>query len=423
MIKIIEGDFETKSILNREIQDYTDANEIVQEIKRNVLKNGDKALKEYSKKFDKCELESLTVSKEEFEEAKKNVPQSYIEIIKRAKFNIEQYHKEQLRAGFEIKKDGVVLGQKFTPIENVGVYVPGGLASYPSSVLMNIIPAQIAGVKNIIMCSPANAQGKIKDEILVVAEILGVTKIYKVGGAQAIFAMAYGTESIAKMDKIVGPGNIFVALAKKDIYGTTGIDMIAGPSEILIIADEKANYRYLSADLLSQAEHDKMATAVLITTSKELAVKVQNELEVQLSQLEREAIARPSIENNGKIIIVDSIEKAIELSNAIAPEHLEICVENPFDYLQKITNAGSIFLGENTPEPMGDYYSGTNHILPTNGVARFASAVSVDDFIKKQQYSYYTKDALAKVYEDVDAFAKSEGFTAHAKAVTIRFEK
>ena len=423
MIKIIDKDINESEILNREIASFPQFEASVKEIIANVIENKDKALYEYCEKFDKVTLESLVVSEEEIEQAYGRVSPDFIAILERAKANIELYHRKQLRSGFEItKEDGIVLGQKITPIEKAGIYVPGGTASYPSTVLMNAIPAKIAGVSQIVMTTPPGKDGRIKDEILVAAKLCGVYKIIKCGGAQAIAALAYGTESVPKVDKIVGPGNIFVALAKKQVFGTVSIDMIAGPSEILVIADKNADPVQLSADLLSQAEHDKLATAVLVTDSKELALAVRDELEVQISRLERNEIARASIDTSGKIIVVESIDKAVEISNLIAPEHLEVCVDNPFDYLDKITNAGSVFLGKYSPEPLGDYFAGPNHTLPTGGSARFSSALSVDDFIKKTQYMYYTETALGKVYKDIATFARAEGLSAHARAVEARFE-
>ncbi|MBQ3038225.1 MAG: histidinol dehydrogenase, partial [Clostridia bacterium] len=332
-------------------------------------------------------------------------------------------HREQLKKGFEIKKDGgVVLGQKYTPIEKAGIYVPGGTASYPSTVLMNAIPAKIAGVSKLVMVTPPDSDGKIKDEILAAAKLCGVDMIFKCGGAQAIAALAYGTETIPSVDKIVGPGNIFVAVAKRMVFGKVSIDMIAGPSEILIIADGSANPVFVAADLLSQAEHDKMASAVLVTDSKTLAQAVSDELEIQIPVLKRSEIARTSIDGNGKIIVVESIDKAVEISNMIAPEHLEVCVDNPFDLLDKIKNAGSIFLGKYTPEPLGDYFAGPNHTLPTSGSAKFSSPLSVDDFVKKSSYIYYTQNELTKVADKIADFANREGLQAHAQSVLTRKE-
>jgi histidinol dehydrogenase len=346
-----------------------------------------------------------------------------VEILKEAAENIRTFHQQQLRQGFRIEKEnGVVMGQKITPIEKAGLYVPGGTAAYPSTVLMDSIPAKIAGCKQLCIATPPSADGKINPVILAAAKIAGVDRIFKMGGAQAIAALAYGTQTVPKVDKIVGPGNAFVAEAKRQVFGRVSIDMIAGPSEILVIADGKSNPAYVAADLLSQAEHDKMASAVLVTDSEELAQAVAQEIEKQLKQLPREEIARTSIENNGKIIIVDSIEQAIEISNEIAPEHLEVCVDEPFKYLDAIENAGSIFLGKMCPEALGDYFSGTNHTLPTSGTAKFSSPLSVDDFVKKSAYSYYTPEALREVADKVAFFAEKEGLTAHARSATERLE-
>ncbi len=424
MIKIIESQGEIKEEIFSRIENKIDVQVIVSDIIERVKTDGDKALFDYAKKFDKVELESLTVSKEEIDKAVDLVDKDFLSAVKKSAENIRAYHQNQVRSGFEIKKqNGVIMGQKVTPLDRVGLYVPGGTASYPSTVLMDAIPAKIAGCKEIVMVTPPSKEGKIRPEILAVAKIAGVDTIYKTGGAQAIAALAYGTETIKKVDKIVGPGNAFVAEAKKQVFGQVSIDMIAGPSEILVIADGNSNEKFVAADLLSQAEHDKMASAVLITESLDLAKKVQVEIENQLKKLDRYEIARESIDNNGKIIVTDSLENAIEISNQIAPEHLEICVDNPLDYLDKIRHAGSIFLGRYCPESLGDYLSGTNHTLPTSGTARFSSPLSVDDFVKKTQYTYYTKDALKEVYKDVDVFAKTEGLTAHAKSATIRFEE
>ena len=424
MIKIFDNGFDISKVLNREIQTYGEYENVVKEVVANVICNGDNALKQYTQKFDGVWLDDLLVSQQEIDEAKEKVSDEFKNILKTAADNIAFFHKKQVKQGFEVtKEDGIILGQKYTPIQKAGIYVPGGTASYPSTVLMNAIPAKIAGVSEIIMCTPPQKDGKIKAEILVAADLAGVDKIFKCGGAQAIAAMAYGTESIPQVYKIVGPGNIFVALAKKLVFGTVSIDMIAGPSEILVIADQNANPTHLAADLLSQAEHDKLATAVLVTNSKDIALQTANEIERQLALLPRQEIARASIDNNGKIIVVDSIEQAIAVSNAIAPEHLEVCVDNPYDYLDKITNAGSIFLGGYTPEALGDYFAGPNHTLPTSGSAKFSSPLSVDDFIKKSSYIQYTKTALNKVKDQVATFAEAEGLSAHARSATIRFEE
>ncbi len=424
MIRILKlSEIDRDEILCRSIGSYPEFEKSVSEILATVEKEGDAALYAYAARFDKVELNSLVVSQEEIDEAFAKVDPAYVEILKKAAANISEYHTKQKRDGFEMRREGgVLLGQKITPIEKAGLYVPGGTASYPSTVLMNAIPAKIAGVKEVVMTTPPGKDGKIRAEVLVAASLCGVDKIVKSGGAQAIGALAFGTESVPKVDKIVGPGNIFVALAKKAVFGRVNIDMIAGPSEILVLADESADPTYVAADLLSQAEHDKLATAVLVTDSESLATAVQAELERQLALLERSEIARASIEDNGKIILVDSLDEAIEVSNLIAPEHLELAVDDPMALLPKIENAGSIFMGHYTPEPMGDYFAGPNHTLPTGGSARFSSPLSVDDFIKKTQYLYYTPEELEKAYKDVAVFARSEGLTAHARAVEVRFE-
>ena len=424
MIKIFDKGFDINKVLNREIQTYGEYESVVKEVIAQVLSRGDDALKEYTQKFDGVALDDLLVSQSEIDEAENLVSDEFKNILKTAAQNIEFFHKKQVKQGFEVtKEDGIILGQKYTPIQKAGIYVPGGTASYPSTVLMNAIPAKIAGVSEIVMCTPPQKNGKIKAEILVAAKLAGVDKIFKCGGAQAVAAMAYGTQSIPQVYKIVGPGNIFVALAKKLVFGTVSIDMIAGPSEILVIADKTANPVHLAADLLSQAEHDKLATAVLVTDSSEIATQTANEIERQLALLPRCEIARASIDNNGKIIVVDSIDEAIKVSNAIAPEHLEVCVENPYDYLDKIENAGSIFLGGYTPEALGDYFAGPNHTLPTSGSAKFSSPLSVDDFVKKSSYIQYTKQALNKVKDQIATFAEAEGLSAHARSAIIRFEE
>ena len=422
MIKILDYSKLKEDIFIREESNFN-VEDIVKDILDNVCKNGDQALFYYAEKFDKCKLDNLLVTEKEFEQAFSLVDDEFINVLKKASENIREFHIKQLRKGFELKKqNGVIIGQKITPIERVGLYVPGGTAVYPSTVLMDSIPAKIAGCKEICITTPPNTEGKINPNILVAAKIAGVDKVYKVGGAQAIAALAYGTETITKVDKIVGPGNAFVAEAKRQVFGKVNIDMIAGPSEILVIADGKSNYKHVAADLLSQAEHDKMASAVLVTDSDELAKKVQAEIEVQLENLSRKDIARVSIDTNSKIIVAKNLEELIDVSNKIAPEHLELMVDNPFDYLDKITNAGSIFLGRYCPEALGDYYAGTNHTLPTSGTARFSSPLSVDDFIKKTQYTYYTEDALKEIYNDVVYFANKEGLEAHAKSAKVRFE-
>lgn len=425
MIKIIDIKNADKSnILTRDIKLESGVEATVAQIIENVKSNGDKALREYEEKFDGVKLDKLCVSKEEIDFAYENEDKALIETLETAKSNIWAFHKNQINSGFEIKNpDGTFSGQKVTPIEKVGIYVPGGTASYPSTVLMNAVPAKIAGVSEIIMVTPPDKQGNIPSAILCAAKIAGVDTIVKIGGAQAIAALAYGTQSVPKVDKIVGPGNVFVATAKRMLFGLVDIDMIAGPSEILVLADGTCNPAYVAADLLSQAEHDKLASAVLVTNSRELALAVQNEIEKQLSLLPREETARASIEANGKIIIAESMEQGVEIANEIAPEHLEICVDEPLALLEKIKNAGSVFLGKNTPEALGDYLAGTNHTLPTSGTARFSSPLSVDDFIKKTQYIYYTKEALENVKDKIVLFANREGLQAHGKSVGIRFEK
>ena len=396
---------------------------IVAEIIANVRKNGDAALYEYCEKFDKAKLKALQVTKEEIDEAVASVEPKFLDILARAAENIRAFHSRQVRNSFVLtEENGVVLGQKIIPVDRAGLYVPGGTAAYPSTVLMDSIPAKIAGVKEVVMVTPPNAEGKVNPVILAAASIAGVDKIFKVGGAQAVAALAYGTESVPKVDKIVGPGNAFVAEAKKQVFGQVSIDMIAGPSEILIVADGASDPRHLAADLLSQAEHDKLASAVLVTESMELAKAVQEELEVQIPQLERAEIARASIDNNGKIIVADTLMQAIDIANEIAPEHLELCVDNPFDYLDAIRHAGSIFMGRSCPEALGDYFAGPNHTLPTSGTAKFSSPLGVDDFIKKTQFTYYTRSALEAVAEDVAYFARQEGLTAHARSAVIRTE-
>ncbi|MBQ3007190.1 MAG: histidinol dehydrogenase [Clostridia bacterium] len=425
MIKIINIDSAEKSeILTRDIKLESGVEAIVADIIKNVRENGDNALKEYSLKFDKAEIEILRVTQDEIDAAYENEDKALIETLEMAKANIWNFHKNQLHEGFEINNgDGTVSGQKITPIEKVGIYVPGGTASYPSTVLMNAIPAKIAGVSEIIMVTPPDKNGNIPSAILCAAKIAGVDTIIKTGGAQAVAALAYGTESVPKADKVVGPGNVFVATAKRMLFGLVDIDMIAGPSEILVLADGTCNPAYVAADLLSQAEHDKLASAVLVTDSKELAYAVSEELEKQIPLLPREEIARASIDTNGKIIIANNLEQGIEIANEIAPEHLEVCVDDPFALLDKIKNAGSIFLGKNTPEALGDYLAGTNHTLPTSGTARFSSPLSVDDFVKKSQYIYYTEEALGKVKDNIVLFANREGLHAHGKSAAIRFEK
>lgn len=424
MIKILKyGEVETKDIFARAVPEV-DVAGVVSDIIDNVRKNGDKALFEYCKKFDKADLSSLVVSEEEINEAFMAVEPKFIEIIKKAAANIRKFHEKQVRNSFIINdENGIVVGQKVIPVDRAGLYVPGGTAAYPSTVLMDAIPAKIAGVREVVMVTPPSKDGKVNPVILAAAKIAGIDRIFKVGGAQAVAALAYGTETVPKVDKIVGPGNAYVAEAKKQVYGVVSIDMIAGPSEILIVADGKTNARHAAADLLSQAEHDKMASAVLVTDSLEFAKNVQAELEVQIPKLLRADIARVSIDNCSKIIVADTLDAAIDIANEIAPEHLELLVDNPFDYLDSIRHAGSIFMGRNCPEALGDYFAGPNHTLPTSGTAKFSSPLSVDDFVKKTQYTYYTRDALSRVAKDVAFFAEKEGLTAHAKSAVIRTEE
>ena len=426
MIKTIEysENLNLEKELARSQFSYDDVNETVENILKDVKKRGDKALFEYTKKFDKVDLKTLEVSEEEIQKAFDTIDKELLEVIKYSHDNIKLFHERQVRNNFIVKKEnGVSLGQIINPIEKVGLYVPGGTAAYPSTVLMNAVPAKIAGCKEIIMVTPPTSDGIILPSLLVAAKIAGVDRIFKVGGAQSIAALSYGTESIPKVYKIVGPGNIYVAMAKKMVYGEVSIDMIAGPSEVLIIADDSANPVHVAADLLSQAEHDKLAASILVTNSKELAKNVAEQLEIQLKELEREEIARVSIETQGRIIVTKTIDEAIKISNEIAPEHLELAVSNPFELLTKIKNAGSIFMGHNTPEPLGDYLAGPNHTLPTSGTAKFSSPLSVDDFIKKSSFIYYSKEGLEEVKDKVIKFAESEGLTAHARSVSKRFEK
>ncbi len=422
MIKIYDNsEISIDEILERTEQ-KTNVEGIVSDIIKNVRENGDKALVEYSKKFDGAVDDVIEVTEAEIEAAFNETDDELIAILKEAKENITDFHSRQVRNSFVInEKDGVIIGQKVIPIEKVGLYVPGGTAAYPSSVLMNSVPAKIAGCSEIVMVTPAK-EGKVKPVILAAAKIAGVDRIFKIGGAQAVAALAYGTESVPKVDKIVGPGNAFVAEAKKQVFGVVDIDMIAGPSEILVVADGTNNPSHIAADLLSQAEHDKMATAVLITDCKAFAQKVSEELEKQIPQLPREEIARASIDNNGKIIITESLKSAMEVSNILAPEHLEICVDNPFEYLGLVKNAGSVFMGKNCPEALGDYFAGPNHTLPTSGTARFSSPLSVDDFVKKTQFSYFSNEALNEIGEKVVRFANEEGLHAHVKSVAIRID-
>jgi len=423
MIRILKsGEVSSDEIFAR-VQPKVDVAAIVSEIIENVRKTGDAALFAYCEKFDGAKLETLEVSKEEMEEALTETEPAFLRILEEAAENIRFFHEKQVRNSFILNREnGIVMGQKILPVDRAGLYVPGGTASYPSSVLMNAIPAKIAGCPQVVMVTPPGRNGKINPVILAAASVAGVDRIFKVGGAQAVAALAYGTETIPKVDKIVGPGNAFVAEAKKQVFGTVSIDMIAGPSEILIVSDEKSNPAHLSADLLSQAEHDKLASAVLVTNSLELAEQVQSELEKQIPLLERSEIARTSIDENGKIIVVSDLEEAIDIANEIAPEHLELCVDQPFDWLDRVRHAGSVFLGRNCPEALGDYLAGPNHTLPTSGTARFSSPLSVDDFVKKMQYTYFSEKALGAVAEDVAYFAKKEGLTAHAKSAVIRLE-
>ena len=414
---------ELKNELSRSQFSHDDVNTIVKGILDDVKLRGDQALYDYNKKFDNVSLSSLQVTEKEIEDAFNRLDKELLDVIRYSHENIVRYHTKQKRNDFLDKDtDGVILGQIINPIEKVGIYVPGGTAAYPSTVLMNAVPAKVAGVEEIVMVTPPNEDGTISDVILAAAKIAGVTKIFKIGGAQAVAALSYGTETIPAVYKIVGPGNIFVAMAKKMVFGEVAIDMVAGPSEVLIISDDSSDPVHIAADLLSQAEHDKLAACILVTTSEELAKSVAVEIESQLAELPRQEIARESINNNGKIIIAKSIEEAILISNEIAPEHLELAVMDPFALLSKIKNAGSIFLGHNTPEPLGDYLAGPNHTIPTSGTAKFASPLSVDDFIKKSSVIYYSKEALEKVKDKVILFAESEGLTAHANSVRKRFK-
>lgn len=424
MIRILKyGEVENGAIFAR-AQSTVDVSGVVEEIIATVRRDGDSALYAYAERFDKAKLTSLAVTQEEIQEALSLVEPRFLEILEKAAANIRKFHERQVRNSFILNDlDGVVIGQKVIPVDRAGLYVPGGTAAYPSTVLMDAIPAKIAGVQTVVMVTPPNQEGKVNPVILAAAHVAGIDRIFKVGGAQAIAALAYGTESIPKVDKIVGPGNAYVAEAKKQVFGAVSIDMIAGPSEILIVSDGDSDPRFVAADLLSQAEHDKLASAVLVTDSMELALAVQQELETQIPQLRRAEIARASIDNNGKIIVADDLMRAIDIANEIAPEHLELCIAQPFDYLDKIRHAGSVFMGRNCPEALGDYFAGPNHTLPTSGTAKFSSPLSVDDFVKKTQYTYYTKEALAGVAQDVAYFATQEGLTGHAKSATIRFEE
>ena len=424
MIKILTyGEVSNDEIFAR-VTPTVNVEEIVAEILATVKRDGDKALFAYTEKFDKAKLDALAVTPAERAEAMAAVDPAFLTILRRAAENIRAYHTKQLREGYAIKEaDGTVVGQRVIPIDRAGLYVPGGTAAYPSTVLMDAIPAKIAGCKEVIMVTPPLADGRVNPVILAAAEIAGIDRIFKVGGAQAIAALAFGTESVPRVDKIVGPGNAFVAEAKKQVFGTVSIDMIAGPSEILVVADKTANPVHVAADLLSQAEHDKLASAVLITDSKALAESVSDELEKQIPLLARAEIARASIDNNGKIIVVENLDTAIDISNELAPEHLELVVADPFRYLEQVRHAGSVFMGHYCPEALGDYLAGPNHTLPTSGTARFFSPLSVDDFVKKMQYTYYTKEAFDRVARDVAYFATKEGLTAHAKSATVRLDE
>ncbi len=423
MIRILkEGETDRGTIFARE-DPVGSVTAPVETILADVKANGDAALKKYTKEFDGVELATIELDPWSIDEGFREADPVLVEILYRAADRILAFHQHQVRNSFLVNdEDGIFMGQKILPLERVGLYVPGGTAAYPSSVLMNCIPAKLAGVKEICMVTPPGKNGKIPANILAAARICGVDRVFRVGGAQAVAALAYGTESVPRVDKIVGPGNQYVAEAKKQVFGRVGIDMVAGPSEILVIADGGSNPQIVAADLLSQAEHDPNASAVLVTDSEALAVAVQTAIEEQIPKLLRKDIARASIDQNGKIILAQSLETAVEIANEIAPEHLEVCVAQPFDLLSKITNAGSVFLGYNCPEALGDYFAGPNHTLPTSGTARFSSPLSVDDFVKKMQYTYYTKDALAKAQMSVSNFAKKEGLTGHARSVDIRFD-
>ncbi len=414
-----------KDLLKRSPGNYEQYGDTVNEIVEDVRTNGDTALFSYTKKFDKADIhaENIKVTQSEIDEAYASVDGHLIEVIKKSLVNIRDYHEKQKRySWFDTKENGTLLGQKVTPLQSVGVYVPGGKAAYPSSVLMNIVPAKVAGVENIIMTTPCSPEGKVYPTTLVAANEAGATAIYKAGGAQAIAALAYGTQSIPKVDKIVGPGNIFVALAKRAVYGHVSIDSIAGPSEILVLADDTANPRYVAADLLSQAEHDEMASAILVTTSEGLADSVSAEIDKFLKELSRAEIIRKSLDNYGYMLVAGSMNEAIDVANEIASEHLEIVTANPFEVMTKIRNAGAIFIGDYSSEPLGDYFAGPNHVLPTNGTAKFFSPLSVDDFIKKSSVIYYSREALEPVYQDIIDFANAEQLTAHANSIKVRFE-
>ncbi|MBR6424465.1 MAG: histidinol dehydrogenase [Oscillospiraceae bacterium] len=423
MIRILKyGQVSEDEIFARAVS-QVDVSATVREIIQVVRTQGDQALFDYTARFDGAALGTLQVSPAELDAAIAAVEPEFLRVLETAAERIRAFHSRQVRPSFVMtEQPGVVLGQRVIPIDKVGLYVPGGTAPLPSTVLMTAIPAKIAGCREIVMVTPPGRDGKINAAILAAAKVAGVDKIFKLGGAQAVAALAYGTESVPRVDKIVGPGNAFVAEAKRQVFGQVSIDMIAGPSEILVVADESCNPAHLAADLLSQAEHDKLASAVLVTDSESLALAVQAQIEEQLPKLAREEIARTSIDNNGKIIVAEDLRAAIQISNALAPEHLELCVNNPFDYLNEVRHAGSVFLGKHCPEALGDYYAGTNHTLPTSGTARFSSPLSVDDFVKKSQFTYYTRDALAEIAEDVALFARKEGLTGHARSAVIRTE-
>ncbi len=417
-------DLTPDQILNRDLRAEQDVEEVVDAIIADVRARGDAALRDYALRFDGARLEELEVSAQEMDQALADADPYFLDTLRMAAANIEAFHRRQLRDSFVMtEQDGVILGQKYTPVERAGVYVPGGTAAYPSTVLMDVIPARVAGVPEIVMVTPAGRDGRVDPAILAAASVAGVTRIFKAGGAQAVAALAYGTESVPAVDKIVGPGNIYVATAKRKVYGKVGIDMIAGPSEILVLADGGCNPAWVAADLLSQAEHDRLASPVLVTDSEALALAVQAEVEAQLDALPRRDIARASVETGGKIILCGSLDQAVDVCNIIAPEHLELCVEDPFALLGRIKNAGSIFLGRNVPEALGDYFAGPNHTLPTSGTARFSSPLGVDDFVKRSSFIYYTREALGRVKDRIAGFAEAEGLHAHARSVTIRYEE
>lgn len=424
IIKSSQYDLIKSEILSRGDLDYKDINITVEKIVEDVKQDGDSAILKYTKKFDGADLETMEVTKEEIEKAWKRTPQSLKDALIKAGNNIKKFHeKQKINSFMDNELKGKITGQLINPIEKVGIYVPGGKSSYPSTVLMNAIPGKVAGVKELIMVTPPGKNGEIMDNILVAAKIANVDRIFKIGGAQAIAGLAYGTQTIPKVYKITGPGNIYVALAKKQVYGIVDIDMIAGPSEILIIADKLAKPKYIAADLLSQAEHDELASSVLITPCEKLAEAVSQEVDLQLENLAKKDIAKKSLENYGRIIITKNLDEAIDIANEIAPEHLELMVAEPFLYINSIKNAGAIFVGENTPEPLGDYYAGPNHTLPTNGTAKFSSPLSVDDFIKKTSLIYYSKEALEEVKDTIVEISDSEGLTAHSNSIKIRFEE